>query len=186
MSVLVRLFFTGQKRGALRSFPAAPVGDALRMLDLQWHTTSAQPTPMIRSHARPRERPIDGMSVSKLQVSRHWGRKQDDRKDRHVKLVVWRTDPRISRSLPLTKRKIQTSGSVGDAARRCWRHCTARGHIGARRGQILWGYIMMRRVPIKCELCVLLYSCETRNRPFAGFPRAARFRAPRLQRGRFY
>lgn len=63
LSVLVRLFFTGQKRGALRSFPAAPVGDALRMLDLQWHTTSAQPTPMIRSHARPRERPINGMSV---------------------------------------------------------------------------------------------------------------------------
>jgi hypothetical protein len=65
-----------------------------------------------------------------------------------VKLVVWRTDPRISRSLPLTKGKIQTSGF--DRRRGATLRPSSRrtgiepGTSELAEGPILWCYIMMR------------------------------------------
>jgi hypothetical protein len=127
------------------------------------------------------------MSVSKLQVNLHWGRKRDDRKDRNVKLVVWRADPGIPGSLPLTKRKIPIFGVRSETQRDVACFIAQHGGIiGARQPQILWDYTTMRAIPRKRELCVLRYSHEARNTAFAGFPRAARFRVTRLQRGRFY
>ncbi len=131
----------------------------------------------------------DGMSVSKLASKSSLGRKTRRRKGSTGETSIYGGQIREFRGACRSRK-----GKCKPPRVRSETRCDAAGVIAPHGGiyrslaeaRILWGYIIMRKVPIKCELCVLLYSCETRNRPFAGFPRAARFRAPRLQRGRFY